>query len=381
MEEKRQEKIYITCLHLKHGGVEMAITLLANALSKRGFPVEILCIYNFGEPAYKLNEKIKVTYLSSVQPNRAEFSNAVKNKDLCGIIREGIRACRILYLKKHVMIQAIKTITSGIIISTRNEHSVLLSKYGNKDVKKIAQLHHDHEFKKKLLKDFKSRYGNIDIFVLLTDLLKREIEQVMESNLHTKLTVIPNFLADMPDYSEEERKNQVVAVGRLHEVKGFLRLLDVWSKVDKKNKVILKIIGDGDQKSDIESRIRQLQLEESVVLTGAMAHDKVMEEMRHSQVYAMTSRTEAFPFVLIEAMYSGLPVIAYDVRVGPAAIVHDGHDGYLVPDNNEEEFVSRLESLLEDGGKRREMSENAKDTAKHFSEEIVMKKWLDILEG
>ena len=54
------KKVYITSLHLKHGGVEMAISLLANALIKRGYKVTILCTYNFGTPAYKLDERITI---------------------------------------------------------------------------------------------------------------------------------------------------------------------------------------------------------------------------------------------------------------------------------------------------------------------------------
>lgn len=69
-----RKKIYITCLHLNHGGVEMAITLLANALVKYNYEVEILCTYNFGSPVYPLNKEVKVRYLTDVLPNRESFT-------------------------------------------------------------------------------------------------------------------------------------------------------------------------------------------------------------------------------------------------------------------------------------------------------------------
>ena len=93
-------KVYITSLHLLHGGVEMAITLLANALVRRGFDVEILCIYNLGQPAYSVDEKVKITYLSDVHPNREEFYRAVKMKNISLIIREGVYSVKVLYLKR-----------------------------------------------------------------------------------------------------------------------------------------------------------------------------------------------------------------------------------------------------------------------------------------
>ena len=159
-----RKKIYITCLHLNHGGVEMAITLLANALVKCNYEVEILCTYNFGSPVYPLNKEVKVRYLTDVLPNRESFYAALHSKNPFRICSEGFHALKTLYLKKHCLAKAISNIHNGTIISTRNEDTVILSKYGNANVKKIAQLHHDHKFDKHLIKDFQKKYSNIDYF-------------------------------------------------------------------------------------------------------------------------------------------------------------------------------------------------------------------------
>ena len=372
-------KVYITSLHLMHGGVEMAITLLANALVKRGFDVEILCIYNLGQPAYSIDENVKITYLSAMHPNREEFYRAIKTRNIPLIIREGIYSVKVLYLKKKVMADAIKQIEKGVIISTRNEHSVLLSKYGRKGVEKIAQLHHDHKFEKRLINDFRKKYTNIDYFVLLTDRLKDEVKVMMKDNTHTKCVVIPNFLADMNEIGDLQRKRQVLAVGRLHEVKGFERLIKIWKRFDAKDGTVLKIIGDGQEKESLQHLIDKYGLQEKVIMTGELSHEKVMEEMHQSLCYAMTSYSEAFPFVLIEAMAAGLPVVAYDVRVGPAAIVQNSENGFLIPDGNEELFIDKLRSLCQNDKLREKMSESAVQRSRQFSEDSVMKKWLDIL--
>ena len=93
------KKIYITSLHLSHGGIEMAITALSNALVRRGYEVEILCTYHLGEPAYPLDSRVQVTYLTDVKPNREEFKRAIQRKNLPGIFREGLYAVRVLRLK------------------------------------------------------------------------------------------------------------------------------------------------------------------------------------------------------------------------------------------------------------------------------------------
>ena len=375
------KKIYITSLHLNHGGVEMAITLLANALVKRNYDVEILCIYNLGTPAYALDERVKVTYLTNVKPNKDEFKQACRSKNPFKILKEGLYSVKVLHLKKKSMKDAIISIDDGTVIATRIEHAVLLSKFGKKDVTKIAQLHHDHNFSKDICDNFINRYNNIDEFVVLTDLLKEEISGMMKDNKHTNIRVIPNFLSEYSKLENVSRKNKIVTVGRIHEVKGFERLIDIWALVKKDNDEVLEIIGDGDEniKSSLRNKITELGLEKSVVLKGALSHDEVLKEMLESKLYVMTSYSEAFPFVLLEAMSSGLPVVAFDVRVGPRAIITDGKDGFLIKDGDNRLFADKLYEMLSNDDMIDELSKNAIKKADMFSEEEVIKKWLEII--
>lgn len=376
-------KIYFTCLHLNHGGVEMAISLLSNALCKRGFDVEILCTYNFGKPAYHIDSKVKITYLTDVLPNREEFRNAVKRKNPLAIIKEGIHALQVLYQKKHCLKRAIMQIKDGIVISTRHEDTLLLSKYGSSNLIKIAQLHHDHHFNSKLFHDFKYNYQTIDYFVLLTDSLRDEVSELIRPyNSRTKCITIPNFLPFEDECKLEVKQKQVVAVGRLHTDKAFHRLIDAWSIVNKSHPDWkLKIIGDGPLKSDLYEQVSALGLNDSVIFTGSLSHEQVMEEMAHSSIYAMTSITEAFPFVLLEAMYNYLPIVAYDVRVGPPALVKHGETGYLVPDNNSAAFSNALCQLIENPELIATFQNNAHEFVQNFSEESVVKLWLTILSN
>ena len=377
-----KNKIYITSLHLMHGGVEMAITALSNALVRRGYEVEILCTYNLGTPAYPLDSRVQVRYLTQVRPNREEFKQAVRQKNIPGIVREGLYAVRVLRLKKQVLIEQFRKIRSGVIISTRNEDSVLLSRYGNAGVRKIAQLHHDHCFDKKLLRDFTNNYENIDVFTLLTDQLQQEVAEMMKNNRRTKCVTMPNFLPageeKAPDVTAE---NQVVAVGRLHPVKGFLRLIRLWKPVFEQTGTVLKIIGGGEQQEELEKEIAAQGLEDGVILTGSMEHDRVLEEMKKSVFYAMTSHSEGLPFVMIEAMSQGLPAIAYDVRVGPRAVIEDGKNGFLIAEDDEKAFAEKAVLLIKDPEKRAQMSSAALKRADDFTEEAVVAKWEALIAG
>lgn len=377
------KKVYFTCLHLNHGGVEMAISLLSNALCKRGYDVEILCTYNFGTPAYELDPKVQITYLTKVLPNKEAFHAAVKQKNPFRILKEGFHAVRVLYLKKHCLKKAIQKVKDGIIVSTRHEDTLLLSKYGNDGVLKVAQLHHDHHFHKKLFEDFKHRYTNIDYFALLTDTLRDEISELMRPyNCKTKCITIPNFLAFETEHMITEKQKQVVAVGRLHTDKAFHRLIDIWNIVNQTHPDwTLKIIGDGPLKEDLFAQVQRLGLSENTIFTGPLGHDAVMAEMEASSIYAMTSISEAFPFVLLEAMYNYLPIVAYDVRVGPRALVKEGETGYLIPDNDAEAFANALRTLMDQPQIMDAFQQEAHQFVKTFSEESVIELWLSIFSN
>ena len=211
--------------------------------------------------------------------------------------------------------------------------------------------------------------------------INKLIKAIMKKNTRTQCVVIPNFLENSSaKIAEKKRKNQIIAVGRLHPVKGFERLIDIWEKTRIKENFYLKIIGDGSEKGHLEELIREKNLQNSVILTGALSHEQVMKEMSSSEIYVMTSFSEAFPFVLLEAMENGLPIIAYDVRVGPEAIVHQGENGYLIKDGDAEDFAAKLDYLIENKSERQQMSECAIKRSNDFMEDVVMKQWIDLLE-
>ncbi|HJB25591.1 MAG TPA: glycosyltransferase [Firmicutes bacterium] len=375
------KKIYITSLHMKHGGVEMMIASLANAFVERGAEVEILCTYHLGEPVYTLSPDVKIRYLTDVHPNREDFQQAIREKRLLSILHEGIYALKVLYLKKKTMKQALSEITEGTVVSTRNEHSVLLSKYGRPGVHKIAQLHHDHAFDQKLISDFQKHYENIDEFLILTPQNTKEIQDfIKDHNSHMKCLTVPNFVENLYHGPWPERKNQVIAVGRLAPEKGFDRLLAIWQQASTRLPGwTLKIIGEGQEMKTLREKARSLGIEDSVCFSGALPHEEVLREMASSKIYAMTSFTESFGLVLVEAQSCKLPVIAFDVRVGPRAILTEGKDGFLVKDGDLAEFCEKMIALAANEEVRSAFGENARENAKKFEKDRVMQLWEKIL--
>lgn len=372
--------VHIIALHLAFGGVEKAIINMANLFAEH-YNVEIISVYNMpGSPAYPLDARVKVRYLLKDTPNRAEWKAAVRDMNPAGFVKQSVRAIKILAGKKLGVIKAIKAIDSGIIITTRHEDNVLLSRFGKSGVLKIAQLHHDHKFEAKYVNSFKTGYGNIDYFTLLTPGLADEVSRMMRGT-HTKAVYVPNFIdryPEMPDFAAREKT--VLAAGRLNYVKRFDKLIRIFAHVHKeKPDWKLKIIGEGEERPALEKLIKELGAEEYVCLTGAMDSDAIEQEMCKAGVYAMTSASEGFSFVVLEAQSCYLPTVAFDVRVGPPFLITDDVNGCLVRDGDDEAFAAKLVELMTDDEKRKALGEAARVRSLDFSKENVAKLWLDIL--
>ena len=376
------KKVRIIALHLAFGGIEKAICCMANLFAER-YEVEIISVYNMPDaPAFPLDERVSVRYLLRDIPNREEWKAALNGRDIYGLARESLRAVRIMRDTKHAVIEAIRSIIDGVVITTRPEDNVLLSRYGRSGVLKIAQLHQDHAFDRKLVRSFQKDYGGVDVFALLTPGLRDEVKEMLRgNNAHTEVVYIPNFLERFPEKPDRyPRDKTVLAVGRLNEVKRFDLLIRMFSTLhaqfpDWK----LRIVGEGEERGRLEAAIKELHAENYVNLTGRKDADGVEDEMLRASVYAMTSRSEGFPFVLLEAQSCGLPVVAFDVRVGPGFVVQNGVNGYLAADMVYEDFCEKIASLMKDEALRHEMAEAAKARASDFSREKVAEIWYSIL--
>ena len=171
------KKISILALHLGYGGIEKALTMLANALAVT-YEVEIASIYQLEEePAFSLDKRVKVVYLNpGVKPNRDEFASAVHRKNPISILKEGLRACKVLRLRKTSMVKYIKQCDADIVIATRDILDRWLGKYGNSQMFKIGWEHNHHHGNMKYANKIVNANQKLDTLVLvslyLTELYK-----------------------------------------------------------------------------------------------------------------------------------------------------------------------------------------------------------------
>jgi glycosyltransferase involved in cell wall biosynthesis len=125
-------------------------------------------------------------------------------------------------------------------------------------------------------------------------------------------------------------RKRLLLVGRLAAVKGVFVLLDALEHVLRRHPdTVLTLVGDGPERARIEAHVRDKGLTEAVRMTGYLSQSEVADEMRRSDLFVLPSFAEGVPVVLMEAMASGLPVIASQVA-GIGELVETGVSGRLI---------------------------------------------------
>ena len=374
------KKLTILALHLGYGGIERAISMLANSLVDK-YEITIASTYKlYDEPPFILDKRIKVEYLiEDMVPNKNEFISSLKKLKFIDTIKEGIKAVKILKQKKEKMIEYIKNCKSDIIISTRDIHNKWLGTYGNKNIIKIGWEHNHHNDNKKYINKLVKSVQKLDYFVLVSnELTSFYTEQLKNSNC--KCVYIPNAIDYIPEYKSSLKEENIVSVGRLSKEKGYLDLIDVYKIVHSKyQNWKLNIIGDGIEKKAIEEKIKNYELEENIILHGFQNRKYINELLNKSSLYVMTSHTESFGIVLLEAYAFGIPAVSFTSAQGACEIITDNWDGYLVKNRDKEQMAKRICELISNYNRRFIMGKNAAKKAEEYSVEKIKNKWIEML--
>ena len=83
--------------------------------------------------------------------------------------------------------------------------------------------------------------------------------------------------------------------------------------------------------------------------------------------------------ILLEGMGNGLPLVSFDIATGPNEIIRQDGNGYLIPPFDKEKMVACISKLMDDPSLREEMSQKAKKDCANFSQDEIVKQWIDLL--
>ncbi|MEL6468673.1 MAG: glycosyltransferase family 4 protein [Cyanobacteria bacterium J06623_4] len=150
---------------------------------------------------------------------------------------------------------------------------------------------------------------------------------------------------------------RLLFVGRLAAVKGLPMLLESIRRLKESvPNILLTVVGDGPDRDLLESLTDQLDLSAQVKFVGYQSQSSVRQYLQETDVFVLPSFAEGVPVVLMEAMMSGVPVVATQIA-GVSELVEDGVSGFLVPPSNVSELCDRIQTLLSDGDLRARFGE------------------------
>lgn len=192
----------------------------------------------------------------------------------------------------------------------------------------------------------------------------------------SRTCVIPNVVhLNDTDLFSECRSKEVIFVGRFDIQKNIGGLLDVWQIVQQSHPDwLLHVYGNGELQPFYEKEVVERKL--NVIIHHAVSN--IFDFYLKSSILVMTSIYEPFGLVLVEAMSCGLPVIAFDSPYGPADIISDKIDGFLVDNNDVVSFASRIKYLIDNKELRIEMGRKGIQSSKRYTYDKIMPQWIHL---
>lgn len=189
-------------------------------------------------------------------------------------------------------------------------------------------------------------YKKADAIIAVSQSLSNSVQHYSNTPVRTIYNMVDDsFWIDVPKYKIDS-KFHFISVGRLCDNKHFDMLIDAFLRCDFSEDTVLDIVGEGENRAELEKLIEKTNLGGRVVLHGLKTSSEVGQMLSSSDCFVLSSKLETFGIVLIEAMAKGLPVIA--TRCGGPEEFITSESGIIVPNDNCEEFASAMKKMRKD---------------------------------
>ncbi|WP_047546304.1 glycosyltransferase [Psychroserpens sp. Hel_I_66] len=337
------------------GGAERVMSLVAKNLNTKDFKTTLVVIGYEREKAYNV-DGLHVIYLNQPRvvkgiPKLYKFIS--KNKP-------------------DVVVSCMSHLNTALaLILLRFPKIKLINREAN--IKKVTALYYGSQksFFGNVLKKIADKRTN----AIICQSQDMADELITELNVpKSKVTVINNPISDAFKLASNKKNDEIkkyITVGRLHEEKGHLRLLNVLSKLETPFKYL--IIGTGEWEDNIKKHITELDLEAQVEFVEYT--DQIPQYLEYSDLFLQGSYAEGFPNALLESCAIGTAVIAFNAPGGTNEIVEHGVNGYLA--KNEKEFLEYLKKLNENPLDSKKVSDSV---FTKFKKDKIVKQFEDLIK-
>lgn len=351
------------------GGAERVASTLVNAWVLRGDKVILMPTFSGrGECFYELSSDVRLVYLADLVSSRA--TTLVNQLERLRVLRRFIARERpdvivsFLYNVNLAAVVASAGLNIPIVICERTDPFACPPPF----LARIA---------------CRFLYPFADAVMVQTQAVAARYRT--SNRALRQVWIIPNpvpeqFLSRAAPPSVTEKKH-LLAIGRLSSEKQFDLLIRVFARLASRHSDwVLRILGEGPLRADLETRISQLGLKARVELPGRTAD--IGGELRRADAFVLTSEFEGFPNALLEAMVAGLPAVTFDCPSGPREISMDGQAALLVVRNDEPALEFALERLMLDDNLRQTLGRRARESViARFALSTVLEKWDMLFES
>lgn len=366
------------------GGIERFVQTMSNYWAEIERHSVVIITSDSSESCYALNEAIRVIKIDG-QPSRNAIISKFPSLNY-----------HFHYVRDYIsQIQNFCTLWKPdvIISQMQGQDNLLLSKVpftNNIPVigvshitckSRFSDFYHSSSLLQKAKRNINNKkiISNISKYDAIVS-ISREDMFILKHKYHCNSVYIPNSNT-FDSYSMPRANNKrIIMVGRFDYLKGQDRLLKIWSSIAPKYlNWSLMLVGNGSTHDSMTRLSQNLSISKQVEFIPYS--DEVEKLLQTSSICAFASREESFGLAITEALQCGLPTVAFDCNCGPKDILTNYYNGFLIDDDNEQEFANKLELLITDAGLRTELSKNAIESVKRFDKRVVMNQWDELLNN
>lgn len=358
-------KLTFVTATLTSGGSERVMSIVANKMQERGYEVEIICL-NDQIVFYPINDGIKITHV--------EVESGTKSLPK-----------KLWWFRKYIQ----KTQPDVVIAFMVSVYTVTLLALIGVDIPVISSVRND------------PAYSNLRKKITRIILLPRsahvvvqtqQIKQYFSKNIQKKTTVIYNPVNervfetsydndddnDNPGLKiKDERFNRIISVGRLYPQKDQKTMVEAFAKVSEKHPDWkLVIFGEGPERGALESLVERLKVKDKISLPGRS--ENIIDELKKSKVFCLSSVYEGMSNALVEAICVGLPIVTTKVS-GTEELIQDGKNGFTVNIGDTDAMAEALIKIIEDKNLQKQFSENNKAQAIKFETNAIVDQWEELI--
>ena len=353
------KKICILTDSLSRGGAEKVAANLSISLHNKGYLVYIVSmmnaidypfagtLYNFGE-IKETHNKLKAFI---------EFKNYFKSHEFDIIIDHRVRN----HYLKEILFSKIVFKNYKVVYCV---HSYNLSFYFSfLKLPRLAKFPHTKNHK----------------FIAVCHEIKEYLNKTLNINSVHINNYLLNNIGSFENLNEDFFDEYIIGVGRLNKIKQFDKLITCYKNSNLPiNKIKLLILGDGENKKVLKQLVEDSKLKDLVHFYPFMEKPYVL--IRNAKALVLTSKTEGFPMVLLEALSLNTPVISFNCKSGPGEIIKHEVNGLLVENQNMGALTLALNKLLDEQFYK-QLKQYTYVGLEEFSEKNAIEKWIDIFEN